>query len=309
MSAAPSRLRPAGEAEAAVPHVAVEGLVVRRGGRVVLDVPSLAIERGEVLAVVGPNGAGKSTLLTTLALLDRPAAGEIRFDGEPVDWRRGTLAMRRRLALVFQEPLLFDTTVFDNVATGLRLRGVPSRPASPRLARWLGRLGLGGRPPGQARERPGGDAGHTQAARVRDWLERLGIAHLERRQARTLSGGEAQRTSLARALVLEPELLLLDEPFAALDAPTREALLDDLLTLLRETKTTAVLVTHDRDEALEAGNRLAVMLGGRLAQVDRPERVLRAPASDEVAAFFRRRRGLRRFGAAPLYSAHAASGD
>ena len=99
--------------------------------------------------------------------------------------------------------------------------------------------------------------------------------------------------SLARALVLEPELLLLDEPFAALDGPTREALADDLLPLLRETATTTVMVTHDRDEAQELGDRLGVILDGRLAQLDTPERVLAEPASEAVAAFFRRRRASR----------------
>jgi tungstate transport system ATP-binding protein len=195
--------------------------------------------------------------VTTLALLEKPAAGQIRLGGEPVDWRRGLLSARRRLSLVLQEPLLFDTTVVENVATGLKLRGVPRAEIT---------------------------------RRVEAWLERLGIAHLARRQARTLSGGEAQRTSLARALVLEPELLLLDEPFAALDAPTREVLTDDLVPLLRETRTTTVLVTHDRDEAIEIGVRLAVILAGRIARLDVPERVLAAPGDDAVAAFFHRRR-------------------
>jgi tungstate transport system ATP-binding protein len=239
------------------PHVRVSGLVIRRGGRVVLEVDGLELRRGEILALVGPNGAGKSTLVTALALLERPAAGTIALDGVQVDWRRGLLAARRRLAIVFQEPLLFDTTVAENVATGLKLRGMPRSQRDPLVGRWL---------------------------------DRLGIAHLARRQARTLSGGEAQRTSLARALVLSPELLLLDEPFAALDAPTREALTDDLLPLLRETAATTVLVTHDRDEAIEMGDRLGVILDGRLVQVDRPEAVVSAPANEAVAAFFRRRR-------------------
>jgi tungstate transport system ATP-binding protein len=239
------------------PHLRVSNLVVRRGGRVVLELEALELRRGEILALVGPNGAGKSTLVTALALLERPAAGTITLDGTPVDWRRGLLPARRRLAIVFQEPLLFDTTVAENVASGLKLRGVPKGQRTPRVERWL---------------------------------SRLGIAHLAGRQARTLSGGEAQRTSLARALVLEPELLLLDEPFAALDAPTREALADDLLPLLRETATTTVLVTHDRDEALDMGDRLGVILDGRLVQVDRPARVVATPANEAVAAFFRRRR-------------------
>ena len=241
---------------ARTPHVQVCDLVIQRGGREILRIDRLTIRRGEILVLVGPNGAGKSTLMTTLALIERPAAGTIELDGAPVDWRNGALAARRRLAIVFQEPLLFDTTVTENVATGLKLRGVSRR---------------------------------EQAPRVRHWLERFGIGQLAGRQARTLSGGEAQRVSLARALVLEPELLLLDEPFAALDGPTREALADDLLPLLRETATTTVMVTHDRGEAQELGDRLGVILDGQLAQLDTPERVLAAPASDAVAAFFRRR--------------------
>jgi tungstate transport system ATP-binding protein len=244
-------------AAAAAPHVQVHDLIVKRGGREVLQIPHLAIQRGEIVAVVGPNGAGKSTLMTALALIERPAAGVIELDGQPVDWRHGALVARRRLAIVFQEPLLFDTTVSENVATGLKLRGISRHEQGPRIQHWLGRLGIG---------------------------------HLASRPARTLSGGEAQRTSLARALVLEPELLLLDEPFAALDAPTREALADDLQPLLRETATTTLLVTHDRDEALELGDRIGVILDGRLAQLDTPERVLSEPATEAVATFFRRRR-------------------
>ncbi|MCC7367847.1 MAG: ABC transporter ATP-binding protein [Chloroflexi bacterium] len=242
------------------PHLDVRDLLIRRGGRDLLRIERLAVQRGEIVVLVGPNGAGKSTLLTALALIDRPAAGTISLNGVPVDWRHGALAARRRLAVVFQEPLLFDTTVAENVASGLKLRGIGRREREPR---------------------------------IRDWLERLGISHLAARQARTLSGGEAQRTSLARALVLEPELLLLDEPFAALDAPTREALADDLLPLLRESSTTTLLVTHDREEALDLGDRLAVIMHGELAQLDTPERVLAAPANEDVAAFFRRRRRTR----------------
>jgi tungstate transport system ATP-binding protein len=120
---------------------------------------------------------------------------------------------------------------------------------------------------------------------VTEWLEQLGIAHLAERQARTLSGGEAQRTALARALVLEPELLLLDEPFSALDQPTREALIEDMGRILRRRRATAVLVTHDRGEAQALGDRVAVVLGGRLLQVDQAAQVFRAPASEEVARF------------------------
>jgi tungstate transport system ATP-binding protein len=232
------------------PVVALHGIRVVRGGRTVLDVPELAVDRGQVLSVIGPNGAGKSTLLRVMALLETPTAGSVRFQGERVGPADG-LAIRRRMASVFQEPLLTDTTVRDNVALGLRFRGV-------------------------ARDRT--------APRVAEWLEQLGIAHLAARQARTLSGGEAQRTALARALVLEPELLLMDEPFSALDQPTREALIEDLGRILRRRRVTVALVTHDRGEARALGDRVAVLLG-RLLQVDEAGQVFRAPVSEEVARF------------------------
>ncbi len=174
------------------PKLGLRGVQVERAERRILDVQELDVFPGEVLAVVGPNGAGKSTLIHVLALLEQPSAGQVRFDGQPL--RGGLLSYRRRMAVVFQEPLLLDASVESNVGSGLALRGVPRA---------------------------------ERAGRVRRWLERFAIESLARRSARTLSGGEAQRTSLARALALEPEVLLLDEPFAALDEPTRQALIDD----------------------------------------------------------------------------------
>ena len=214
--------------DGATPVIALAGVRVVHGARAVLDVPALAVPAGETLGVMGPNGAGKSTLLRVLGLLEPPSAGTVRFRGEAVTPAQG-LAVRRRMASVFQEPLLADTTVFDNAALGLRFRGVPRADARPR---------------------------------VQAWLERFGIAALSDRQARTLSGGEAQRVALARALVVEPELLLLDEPFAALDQPTRETLIQDLRGVLRADRVTTVLVTHHRGEALALGDRLAVLIGG-----------------------------------------------
>ncbi|MDO8611506.1 MAG: ABC transporter ATP-binding protein [Dehalococcoidia bacterium] len=232
------------------PKLGLRGVRVERPGRTILAVEELDVFPGEVLAVVGPNGAGKSTLVSLLAMLERPSAGEVLFDGEAV--RGGLLAYRRRMAVVFQEALLLDTTVESNVGSGLALRGVPRA----------------------ERER-----------RVRRSLGRFGIESLARRSAHTLSGGEAQRTSLARALALEPEVLLLDEPFASLDEPTRRTLIDDLDRALSETGTTAVLVSHDRSEALRLGDRVAVLIDGRLRQVGQPSEVFAAPADEEVAAF------------------------
>ncbi|MBI3325357.1 MAG: ABC transporter ATP-binding protein, partial [Nitrospinae bacterium] len=222
------------------------------GPSVVLDIPALAVSAGEVLALIGPNGAGKSTLLRVLGLLQRPSDGEVRFNGARIDFRRSTLAWRRRMITIFQEPLLCNTTVFRNVALGLRLRGVPRQTILPR---------------------------------VEAWLHRLGILQHRRRQANTLSGGEAQRVNLARAFVLEPDAFLLDEPFAALDPPTRRALLQDLHQLLRETGVTTIFVTHDLTEVMSLADRVAVILGGRVVQLDTPEHVLTAPATEEVAAF------------------------
>ena len=224
-----------------------------RDGHVILDVPALDVRAGEILAVIGPNGAGKSTLLRVMGLLETPEAGTVRVGGETVLPGRA-LALRRRMASAFQEPLLTDASVLDNVALGLRFRRV---------------------------------AAAEQRARSFRWLERFGIASLAARQARTLSGGEAQRTALARALVLEPDLLLLDEPFSSLDQPTREDLLGELGRILREDARTTVLVTHDRGEALALSDRVAVLMDGCVRQLDETARVFRAPVSDAVARFVR----------------------
>ena len=154
--------------------------------------------------------------------------------------------------MVFQEPLLFDTTVFENVAAGLKIRGV-SR----------------------------GEIDRT----VPEYLERFGIGHLAKRSARKLSGGEAQRTSLARAFVTQPEIVFLDEPFSALDPPTREALTGDLERILRETHTTAIASTHDQTEALRLADRIAVVNEGRIAQIGPVAEVMNRPADEFVASF------------------------
>ncbi|MBU4372171.1 MAG: ABC transporter ATP-binding protein [Syntrophaceae bacterium] len=229
-----------------------EGLQVRRGGALVLDIPVLDIFPDQILALIGPNGAGKSTLLLALACLLKPARGRFSFNGRVIDAGRGDVEYRRRVALVFQEPLLFDATVFDNVAAGLKIRGT----------------------------------GREEIVRtVPAYLERFGIAHLARRSARKLSGGEAQRTSLARAFVTKPEIVFLDEPFSSLDPPTREALIGDFEKILRETRTTAVVATHDQTEALRLADRIAVMNGGRIAQIGPVAEVMNRPADGFVASF------------------------
>ena len=231
----------------------VSDLEVTRAGRQILAVDVLSIRKDETLAIVGPNGAGKSTLLLALAGLLHPDRGSIALEGTPVVPSRD-LAYRRRIGLVFPAPLLLSTSVYGNVAAGLRFRGVGAA---------------------ETRER------------VEHWLERLAISHLRDRPASQLSSGEAQRTSLARALVLDPKLLLLDEPFVALDIATRAQLLDDFERLRVEAPTTLVLVTHHLHEAVRLGDRLAILLDGRIRQCDIPERVVESPVDADVAAIVR----------------------
>jgi tungstate transport system ATP-binding protein len=176
------------------------------------------------------------------------------FGGEEVDFGRARhlLELRRHMAAVMQEPLLCRMSVRRNVALGLRFRGLPR----PEIEN-----------------------------RVDTWLSRLSVSHLGNRPASKLSGGEAQRTSLARAMALNPEVLFLDEPFAALDAPTRQSLLEEFRTVLADSGVTAVYATHDRGEALGLGDRVAVLMGGRVAQVGATEAVFSRPEQVEVARF------------------------
>jgi len=234
------------------PILEIKNLEVKRGGTLILNVPSIQIEEGEILSLIGPNGAGKTTLLQTLSYLLKPSQGEILFRGKKIDRNHSVLEYRRRLAMVFQEPLLFDTTVFNNVASGLKIRGIEKRKI---------------------------------VDRVMEELDRFGISHLKDRSAKTLSGGEAQRTSLARAFVLKPEILLLDEPFSSLDPPTCDSLIEDLEHILHQTRTTTLFATHDRMEALRLSDRIAVMNGGRILQIGSPSEVMNQPIDELVASF------------------------
>jgi tungstate transport system ATP-binding protein len=234
------------------PLLEVLELVVHRDRTPVLDIPSLRVGQGEVLALIGPNGAGKSTLLLTLAALLKPAAGTLAYHGEALDTEARRQAYRRRVTMVFQDPLLFDTTVRENIAAGLRLHGVGAEEREQRVAATAAQFGIGG---------------------------------LLDRSARHLSGGEAQRTALARAFALRPELLLLDEPFSALDPPTRGGLLEDLGRILADTGTSALLATHDQAEASRLANRLAVMKGGRILQEGALQQVMNHPEDPFVAVF------------------------
>jgi tungstate transport system ATP-binding protein len=230
----------------------LKNILIKRGGIQRLAVPALAIQKGEVLSLIGPNGAGKTTLLQTLAALIKPAEGSIYYYGQKVNEQVSVLDYRRKLAMVFQESLLFSMSVFDNVALGLKMRGL--RKAEIR-------------------------------ARVMEQLQRFKIEHLSQRSSKALSGGEAQRTSLARAFATDPEVFLLDEPFSALDPPTREALLEDLEAVLHKIRITTVFATHDRWEALRLSDRIAVMNQGRILQLDTPAQILNHPNDEFVGHF------------------------
>ncbi len=230
----------------------VEDLQVSRGGVRVLNIPSFKLHKNEVVSLIGPNGAGKSTLLLALARLLPTASGTLRCHGEPIASDRATFAYRRRLAMVFQQPLLFDATVFDNVAAGLKIRGLSRQEIK---------------------------------SRVMETLELFNMVSLAERSARKLSGGEAQRTSLARAFAIRPEMIFLDEPFVALDPPTRLALMDDLDRILGETSTSAVLATHDQLEALRLSDRMIVMNQGEIVQSGSPVEVINQPVDEFVASF------------------------
>jgi tungstate transport system ATP-binding protein len=231
--------------------IEINNLQIKRNENIALEIPSLSIQRGETLTVVGPNGAGKSTLLLALARLLKPSRGEIIYDNKSLkQWDE--LEYRRKISFVFQAPLLMDMTVQQNVALGLKFRGIAEE--------------------------------ETQV-RVEHWMKQLGVASLSKRRAGQLSGGEAQRVSLARAFVLDPELLLLDEPFSALDPPTRAKLIKDLSSLLKQDHRTAVFVTHNLGEATKLSQRIAVIIGGILRQVGTAKQIKSNPADEMVRTF------------------------
>ena len=237
-----------------VPLLEASGLSLQRGGVDVLKNVSLTVRENDVLALIGPNGSGKTSLLLALAHLLSVSRGNLLIRGEAIRGGYAELLYRRRIAMVFQEPLLLDASVAVNVAAGLSLRRTPR---------------------------------HEQKERVDEALELFGITGLSRRSAHTLSSGESRRVSLARAFAVRPEVIFLDEPFTALDLPLREALFLQLSHLLNSKGITAVIATHDCREVLHMCNRVAVMNKGRLIGSGTPDEVLGNPPDDFSAAFAR----------------------
>lgn len=234
--------------------VELRNLVRRFGATAAVDGISLTIKAGEFAALLGPSGSGKTTLLRLLAGLDLPDAGEILVNGADV---ARVPARERRIGVVFQHYALFrHMTAFENVAFGLRVRPRRSRPAEAEIQR-----------------------------RVSELLELVQIPQLACRYPEQISGGQRQRVALARALAIEPTLLLLDEPFGALDAVVRKDVRRWVRGLHERLGITSILVTHDQEEAMEMADRIAVMDGGRIAQFGPPRELLDAPANEFVAGF------------------------
>ncbi|HBL87226.1 sulfate/molybdate ABC transporter ATP-binding protein [Alloalcanivorax sp.] len=234
--------------------IRVDGIRKTFGGFAALDDISLNVPQGELVGLLGPSGSGKTTLLRIIAGLEKPDRGRVLFNERDVT----TLDVRRRkVGFVFQQYALFrHLTVADNVAFGLRMlpRG----------------------------ERPGRDA---VRARVRELLELVQMDTMAGRYPAQLSGGQKQRVALARALALEPEVLLLDEPFGALDAKVRKELRRWLRHLHEQISVTSIFVTHDQEEAMEVSDQVVVMSQGHIEQIGSPLTVYEQPASRFVFDF------------------------
>lgn len=232
----------------------IQNISRRFAGSAALEEVSVDIAPGEFLALLGPSGSGKTTLLRILAGLDYPDAGKVRFNHR--DFLAAS-ARHRRVGLVFQHYALFrHLTVAENVAFGLRVRSRRQRPSRGEID-----------------------------DRVAALLKRVRLEGFASRYPAQLSGGQCQRVALARALAVEPDVLLLDEPFGALDAQVRVELRRWLRRLHEELGLTTILVTHDQEEALELADHVAVMRGGHIEQVDTPEAIYRHPATPFVSEF------------------------
>jgi tungstate transport system ATP-binding protein len=220
-------------------------------GRTILNLPYMDIRQGEVLAIVGPSGAGKSTLLRLLNFLETPATGEILFDGMGINGRV-PLDVRRRVTTVFQTPGLLNRSVAANIRYGRRLRGQS-----------------------------------LSAAELDELLARLGLTGLEKQRPGQLSAGEAQRVAMARALVIRPDVLLLDEPTANLD-PHNVGLIEQIVRQENESQgTTAVLITHNIFQARRLAHRTALLLSGHLVEIGPTEQLFTNPQQEKTAAFLR----------------------
>ena len=225
----------------------------RYGERDILKNINLRVERGEVFALIGPTGAGKTTLLRLIDLIDTPTSGKIFFNGADMTVsEKARLEARRRMAFVLQKPLVFNMSVYDNIAYGLRWRGV-----------------------GRSHVRE----------KVSSILEMVGLADYKSRNARTLSGGEVQRVAIARAIAIKPEVLLLDEPTANLD-PVSASRIEELITgIIKRDAITVIMATHDMAQGQRLADRISVLIDGEIVQTGGLRDVFTSPKNREVAEF------------------------
>lgn len=232
------------------PILEFQDIQVRAGPTTLLNIPSFRLDTGALVSLLGPNGSGKTTFLHTAAFLQFAASGHLAFAGNAVT-PRNAVRLRHRISIVFQDPLLFNVDVMRNVVAGIRFQGV----------------------------------GRTEAERRGfDLLTVFGVAHLANRKPHGLSGGEAARVALARAFANDPDLLLMDEPFSALDAETRTALIPELRERLEERGAAAILVTHDIAEAFAFAPRLALLDNGMMiADGNIRDLTLRPPSQRSAA--------------------------
>lgn len=230
--------------------IVLEQIVHRFGDMIALRDINLNVRPGEFVSLLGPSGCGKTTLLRIIAGFLTPSSGQISIDGQPVT---GLSASQRGVGIVFQNYALFPhMTVWDNVAYGLRAKQVPK-----------GKV----------------------ANKVGEMLELVQLSHLAKRYPSELSGGQQQRVAIARALAVEPKLLLLDEPFSALDKNLRLDMQIEIRRLLNKQGVTAILVTHDQEEAMSMSDRIAVMSQGTIHQFDAPSQIYDQPATLFVSTF------------------------
>jgi tungstate transport system ATP-binding protein len=231
----------------------VENIGQAHDGIEILSDINLSLERGEVFALIGPTGSGKTTLMKLIDLLTKPSFGSIYFDEVDVtEVESDRLVARRRMSLVQQKPIVFSMNVYDNVAAGLKWRGI---------------------------------AKDSMRGKVEHALELVGMADYADRDAKTLSGGETQRIALARALVVEPELLLLDEPTANLDPNSASKIEEVIEHVIKEHEISVFMTTHDMVQGQRLSHKIGVLIDGRMLQIGKPEEIFNAPQSKEVAEF------------------------
>ena len=235
-------------------HIEIDEISKEFGTTAALHPVSLSIPSGALVALLGPSGSGKTTLLRILGGLEFPTSGRVRFDGNDAT---GLTVQERRAGFVFQSYALFrHMTVFDNIAYGLNARPRASRPTKAEIAR-----------------------------RVTKLLELIQLPDIGARYPSQLSGGQRQRVALARALAIEPRMLLLDEPFGALDAKVRKELRQGLRDIHDTTGLTTVFVTHDQEEAMELADLVVVMSMGKIEQIGKPHDIRARPATQFVRDF------------------------